>query len=307
MGERGRERALFSVPEFEALWDQFEETDRNYGISVATRRLYRNGVLAADRVADEMGFESPMSLDGEGPLFRDFFMGMGTKCSTVSTYANVFGIVCFTVMGRRPRLDFRCSAKSRKREKVSRNRRYMTQDEIGMLLAYRDNSRSPVAVARTRAIIQLLVDTGLRSRELESIGLSDIDLDECSIFVETTKTEPRTVYFSSNTSQGVQEYFDMILPPNAATSFQGRLFGAVRTIRKDIQTALQSMGLYVKGRGAHTLRHYAASHMVHTAGISKDNVAALLGTTVKILETHYIHPVGPLGSEVRKKMGWKGD
>jgi integrase len=60
---------------------------------------------------------------------------------------------------------------------------------------------------RDKAMLALLVETGLRAAELLALDITDIDLDACMLQVRSGKgRKPRRVRFSSSTASAIDRY-----------------------------------------------------------------------------------------------------
>ncbi|MEM3947475.1 MAG: tyrosine-type recombinase/integrase, partial [Metallosphaera sp.] len=79
-------------------------------------------------------------------------------------------------------------------------RRALRESEI-------ENIISSCKRLRDRALISLLLDTGLRSSELLSITVGDLDLQERTIRVRETKNgEERIVFFTARTASLLNQF-----------------------------------------------------------------------------------------------------
>lgn len=59
---------------------------------------------------------------------------------------------------------------------------------------------------RDKAIIIMLLDTGLRNSELRGINISDVNFTECSVFIKRKGGSFQTIYFSDETKKVILEY-----------------------------------------------------------------------------------------------------
>lgn len=151
----------------------------------------------------------------------------------------------------------------------------LERDEIDAVLAYRP--RGAVLGARNRAIVTLLIQSGLRNSELRDLTLSDLDFESCNIHVRHGKgNKSRLAPFPALSREAVAEYLKSGLRP-ADASENAFLFGSyanenglsngvnAQEWHKIGSNALNDIvKRYVKritGKEihAHTLRHAAAS------------------------------------------------
>jgi site-specific recombinase XerD len=153
--------------------------------------------------------------------------------------------------------------------------------ELRQLLEAVDPS-TPVG-QRDRAMLVCLASLGLRAKEVAELSLDAIDWRAGTLTIATSKTRrahrlplPATVgraiatYLrSGRPATAVRRVFVRHLAPIGAPLRSANVSGAVR--RAFLRCALD-----VPARGAHALRHTAATHMVG-AGVSLKAVADVLG------------------------------
>jgi site-specific recombinase XerD len=153
--------------------------------------------------------------------------------------------------------------------------------QLRQLLAAVDPS-SPVG-RRDRAMLVCLASLGLRAKEVAELSLDAIDWRAGTLTVATSKTRRAhrlplptpvgraiaTYLRSGRPRTTVRRVFVRHLAPIGAPLTSTVVIGAVRR-------AFLRSGLDVASRGAHTLRHTAATAMVR-AGVSLKAVADVLG------------------------------
>jgi integrase/recombinase XerD len=92
--------------------------------------------------------------------------------------------------------------------------RALERDEVERLFS--------VARGKELLILSLLLDTGLRAKELLSLKREDVDLESRSIRVKDTKNgEERVVFFTNRTSQMMKEYLKSCPDKLFDISYQG--------------------------------------------------------------------------------------
>jgi integrase/recombinase XerD len=144
---------------------------------------------------------------------------------------------------------------------------------------------SVITPIRDRALILLLVRTGMRIGELLSTRVSAINLKEQQIMIyQARKTGVgRVVYFSDDAREALIRWFE-IRDPGAEYLFYGygkrRLtYGGAREIFKKW---LKKAGLTDHGYSLHRLRHSFASELLN-AGMRLECLQPLLGhTTIEV-------------------------
>lgn len=144
---------------------------------------------------------------------------------------------------------------------------------------------SVITPTRDRALILLLVRTGMRIGELLETRLSAINLTEQKIMIyQARKTGMgRVVYFSADAHDALQQWLE-IRDPGAAYLFYGRgkkrlTYAAAREVFKKW---LKKAGLTEQGYSLHRLRHSFASELLN-AGMRLECLQPLLGhTTIEV-------------------------
>jgi integrase len=138
---------------------------------------------------------------------------------------------------------------------------------------------------RFGAFVALLVDTGARKSELLERRWSDVDLDQCTISCETTKTGvPRVLHFQGETR-------DLMLRvwrsrPQDQLLFEGRAPGNPVDYRAAWRVVCQDIGrpeLHM-----HDLRHAAAADLLRS-GVTIGVAAQVLGHSPQVLARRYGH------------------
>ena len=205
---------------------------------------------------------------------------------------------------------YRIQYADKKAAKIRAAKRWFTDEEIEACRNY----TFPKAQnwIRNQVIVNLLIDTGARCKEISRIRLNDINLDENTVFISDSKTEPRSVFFSDRTKDILSEYIRMrtmtirykLFP---ATVKDIVLFPSVRAIKALVDIMLIDLGLKrgADGRGPHAFRHYVATWLHYEGGMSIMDIAFLLGDTPSTIQRFYIHPTAKmLQRRVNQSMWW---
>ena len=158
-------------------------------------------------------------------------------------------------------------------------RRALNTDEIALLLEAVQAGR-PSLVKRDYAIIQLLLQTGIKVGELTELQLADIELTD-SRGALTVKgnggNSHRRIPLDALACQALQEYLQ-VRPPSPSIkhlflSQEGNSISA-RTVQRLVNVYTKAADL--TGVSAHTLRHTFATSMLEETG-DVATVASLLG------------------------------
>jgi integrase/recombinase XerD len=148
---------------------------------------------------------------------------------------------------------------------------------------------SVVSEVRDRAMIMLLIRTGMRIGELLNLHVSDINLQErkISIYIGEKNAQGRVVYFCDDAREALMEWLH-IRNPEQRYLFSGRqgrplsYAGARKVFRK----YLEKSGMTAKGYTLHQLRHTFASELLN-AGMRLEVLQQLLGHSTIEMTRHY--------------------
>jgi len=134
---------------------------------------------------------------------------------------------------------------------------------------------------RDRAIILLLLRTGMRIGELLSLKITDIDLKDKNIdIVEAQKNRVgRVVYYSTDASRALNKWLKY-RDPEQEYLFYGKSGKPIsyETARQTFMIYIEKAGLADKGYTMHCLRHTFASELLN-AGMRLECLQQLLGHT----------------------------
>jgi integrase/recombinase XerD len=152
---------------------------------------------------------------------------------------------------------------------------------------------------RDRAILLLLLKTGIRRGELASLDVSDISLEGLSIRLKPTgKRSNRLVFFDEEASQALQRWLKARArragsEPALFLASTGKRLEA-RGIRNAVVRAAERAGLHTKGApleerfGPHCCRHWQATHLLR-AGMPREYMQWLRGDVIREAVDIYYH------------------
>lgn len=148
---------------------------------------------------------------------------------------------------------------------------------------------SVVTEVRDRAMIMLLLRTGMRIGELLNLSVADINLQEqkISIYIGEKNAQGRVVHFCDDAREALKSWL-RIRDPEQRYLFYGQrgrplsYAGARKVFRK----YLERSGLVVKGYTLHQLRHTFASELLN-AGMRLEVLQQLLGHSTIEMTRHY--------------------
>lgn len=165
---------------------------------------------------------------------------------------------------------------------------FLSDEEIGQILRYAERPKiRSIAALRKRAIVILLLQSGLRVSELTSLTMGDVDFENGCLTVACGKgSKRRTTTFPALAQQSLREYLNAAYGGNSRpltahvfehddeSGNKAKIYS-----RQDITSIVRTYVHKVTGRndiGAHDLRHAYASYLI-TNGVKLDNIQQLLG------------------------------
>ena len=128
--------------------------------------------------------------------------------------------------------------------------------------------KSPRSI-RNRALIALMLDTGLRREEVASVGLKDIEVDHCMVTVFGKGSKERRVFFSPDVQSKLREFL-LIRGEDDEPLFHLNADGIRTTFRRiQLETGLERFH-------PHQLRHQYGTMMVRNKA-DLETVRRLMG------------------------------
>jgi integrase/recombinase XerC/integrase/recombinase XerD len=152
--------------------------------------------------------------------------------------------------------------------------RAIAPEDIKQLLSVIDNTRN-------RALVLMLLRTGMRIGELLALRVQDIDLKEQKVFIhEARKTGVgRVVYFSTDARVALAAWLEKKDPREDVLAY-GKKYESITYAAARVMFVkyLKKAGLDHKGYTLHRLRHTFASELLN-AGMRLETLQPLLGHT----------------------------
>lgn len=149
---------------------------------------------------------------------------------------------------------------------------------------------------RDRAILVLLLKTGIRRTELTSLDVSDVDMDGMSIRLKPTgKRSNRLVFFDHEAQGALRRWLTIRKDAGPAlflSSRDKRISGDA--VRYAIVNAAEKIGLHSQGApleerfGAHCCRHWLVTHLLRS-GMEREYVKWIRGDAMRESIDIYFH------------------
>ena len=269
--------------------------------SDSTHETRKNGLRRFNKWLQNTGYD-PLEL---GPLdIEDFLVTMSSEGYAPNTISGYFTSVrlFYKFLDRKDVIEENPAADVDKSNLKSLTKGTKKHQETDIVYVTKDEFESmvedvPDPKLRNRLLLRLLWQTGMRRHELASVKLDDVDRDERSITVYSTKTDhTRTVYYQPSLDFLLDQWLDngyreSYIPapesPYLFTSQRSEQIGA-DTIGKMVVQAAKNAGcqekMYEDAAGkpkwrvtAHAVRH---GHAVH---------ALKSGIDIRTLQKHLGH------------------
>ena len=156
----------------------------------------------------------------------------------------------------------------------------LNRDEVLRLLTTTEGDRA--ADVRDRAILMVLIAYGLRSGEVAGLRLEDLNWERERLQVRCPKPG-RTHHYplSRGVGQAILRYLRELRPRRPDRALFFTLNAPIRPLSRGgishvVRSRLDRLGIVGKRRGAHSLRHAAAQHLLDH-GLSMKEVGDYLG------------------------------
>lgn len=168
--------------------------------------------------------------------------------------------------------------------KKERNRRvYVRVDEYRKLL------HAAARNSRDYAMLQLFLQTGIRITELVELTLSDLDLDQGEMLIQSKGSQQRTISLEKKASQALTRYL-AVRPPggdqHVFLTYQGRGF-SVRGVMDIVEKYGKAAGI-TKKISCRSLRHTCATYKAKKGYLPR-NLQQLLGHEKPETSSIYVH------------------
>jgi integrase/recombinase XerD len=165
--------------------------------------------------------------------------------------------------------------------------RFLPEADIARIIAACDGERR----LRDRAIILLLVRLGLRASEVARLSFDDIDWRQGSIRLHGKGRREELLPLTQEIGDAIIAYIERGRPALATRSLFLSEYAPLRsidriTVKCLVKRALKRGGIESRYKGAHVLRHSAATAMLRH-GVSLEGVGTVLRHRTPAMTAHY--------------------
>lgn len=227
------------------------------------------------------------------------------KAKQVMTATRVFLRFCVASRGCRESLVDAVPTIAKRR--LADLPRYLGSEQVERVIAACD-SNTPVG-ARDRAVVLMLARMGLRAGEVCALRLSDIDWSDATLKVRGKPRRETRLPLPQDAGDAIIQYLETARPPGGDDHVFVRAVAPVRRMNSTavsllVHRAIDRAGIKASRRGAHILRHSAATTMVR-GGASLESIAAVLRH--RSIETTTIYAKVDVGMLRELAQPWPGE
>jgi integrase/recombinase XerD len=160
-----------------------------------------------------------------------------------------------------------------------------SREEIELAVAS-IGGKSSIAL-RDRAILKVLIYTGIRNSELRGLAIEDADFADRTLLVRNGKGRKMRIVPMGRAASALEWYVEQARPKLAGLLANGALFLS-RERRPLSRKALEGIVQRWLGVSPHRLRHACATSMIR-GGACEEKVQAVLGHTSSETTKIYLH------------------
>jgi integrase/recombinase XerD len=167
--------------------------------------------------------------------------------------------------------------------------RYLPAADVDRLLAVCDRA-TPLGL-RDRAVLLLLVRLGLRAGDIRALAIGDVDWQQASVRVAGKSRTHVRLPLTQEVGDALVDYLTRGRPPAETDRVFLRVLApwrplTVSAVSRVVDRAMARAGVTAPCRGAHVLRHSAATEMLRQ-GATLDQIGAVLRHRYMDTTAHY--------------------
>lgn len=213
---------------------------------------------------------------------RDFVTGRAARCGVGTTQKRITSLrsfLRFLNASGQSRADLADAVPAVASWRLARLPRHLSEDEVARLIATCDGTA--VGLVRDRAILLLLARLGLRAGDVSQLCLGDIDWRGGTLLVAGKGRYQVRLPLPQDVGDALLGYLDHRPKTESSDRVFLRSIAPVRPFKSGdgvsgvVRHALQRAGIKSPAKGAHLLRHTAATQMLRH-GVPLDQIGMVL-------------------------------
>ncbi len=273
---RGSEVAVDRVGELAFVTEFRDWLQAHRGASESTVRLYaRDATELVKELGDDVSTWTVRAL-------RDFVTGRAARCGAGTTQKRITSLRSFlrflNAAGHSP-TDLSDAVPAVASWRLARLPRYLSEDEVARLIATCDGTAA--GLVRDRAILLLLARLGLRAGDVAQLRLGDIDWRGGTLLVTGKGRYQVRLPLPQDVGDALLGYLNHRPKTESSDRVFLRSIAPVGPFKSGdgvsavVKHALQRAGIKSPAKGAHLLRHTAATQMLRH-GVPLDQIGLVL-------------------------------
>jgi len=268
---------------------QFTEAMQKRGWSAHTVRAYERGVMFFMRwLVKETSIESLREVTSETITAWHEELGRWTIAASTRDLRFAAVKTFFRLMSEAGVIEIDAAAGvtiPKRNDHPVDARPVLSQDEATQAIEKIDGS-SPIAL-RDRAIVEVLIVTGIRNSELRALSLGDVDFEDGTLLVRCGKGKKMRIVPLGRAAAALAQYITHGRPQLAGTASADALFLS-REHGPLSREALVRIVRVRTGVAPHRLRHSCATSMLRR-GVQQEKIQAVLGHASNETTKIYMH------------------
>jgi site-specific recombinase XerD len=215
-------------------------------------------------------------------IVRDYFMDRASKCGAGTAEKLTTGLRAFlrylSARGQ-CQADLDQAVPTFASWRLARLPRYLTAEQVNSLISACDGSSS--ARRRDRAIILLLARLGLRAGDVAGLRIGDIEWDTGTLRVSGKGRYQVRLPLPQDAGDAILDYLECRPPTRDCDNIFVRNIAPYRPFKRGdgvssaVRCAMKRAGVVSPAKGAHVLRHTAATQMLRH-GVPLDQIGLVL-------------------------------
>jgi site-specific recombinase XerD len=131
-------------------------------------------------------------------FFADHLVSKRLSGASIQLYLTVFKIFCGWA-GHEVRVSYRIPNREKKKNPRKQLNRWVDEQDIAKCLGYAFEYNTKEEALAYRIIVRLLCETGAQVREIATLRVENVEIEDRIVWLMDSKTELRPAFFSIHT------------------------------------------------------------------------------------------------------------